>query len=125
NDSFSERWTQIWKTDLRTNELIPLVQGDKGSYDPTFSPDGAWVAFIQRNGKANDLWVVPSGGGAPTQLTTTGVVTAPAWSPDGKYIAFFQADGQSFTASYVEFSVGTDGVPKASKPKDLFRADGI
>lgn len=125
NESFTERWTEIWKTDLGTNEMTPLVQGDTASYYPVFSPDGSWVAFIQRNGKANDLWVVPSGGGAPTQLTTTGVVTAPAWSPDGKNIAFFQADGQSFKASFVEFSVGTDGTPKASKPEDLFTADGI
>ncbi len=124
NESFTERWTQIWKTDVGTNELTPLVQGDKASYYPAFSPDGSWVAFVQRNGKANDLWVVPSGGGEPTQLTTTGVVTAPAWSPDGKHIAFFQVDGQSFKTSYVEFSVGSDGAPKASKPQDLFSADG-
>ena len=125
NDALTEHWTQIWKTDLDSNQLTPLVQSDKASYDPAYSPDGSWVAFIQRNGKWNDLWVVPAGGGTPTQLTTTGVVTAPTWSPDGKNIAFLQADGQSFKASYVEFSVGADGAPKASKPQDFFSADGI
>lgn len=125
NGTLTERWTEIWKTDLGTNELTPLVQGEKASYYPAFSPDGEWVAFVQRNGEANDLWVVPAGGGEPTQLTTTGTVTAPAWSPDGKNIAFFQMDGQSFKASYVEFSVGSDSVPKASKPQDLFSTDGV
>lgn len=125
NADFTDRWTQIWKADLASNQLTPLVQSDKASYSPVYSPDGSWVAFVQRNGKANDLWVVPAAGGAPTQLTTTGIVASPAWSPDGKDIAFFQTDGQSFKASYVEFGAGSNGAPTASKPQDLFTASGV
>jgi uncharacterized repeat protein (TIGR01451 family) len=52
---------------------------------PAWSPSGAMVAFE----KGNDIWVVPSTGGAATQLTfDPGVDSYPCWSPDGTQIVF-------------------------------------
>ena len=54
-----------------------------------WSPDGKTVAFISNISGRNNLWLVPSSGGWPTQLTISDQrQTAPAWSPDGKWIAY-------------------------------------
>src|SRR5262245_18054536 len=54
-------------------------------YQPTWSPDGAWVAFTD----GYDIFVVPATGGNAVRLTnaTTSSFLAPAWSPDGGQIA--------------------------------------
>jgi dipeptidyl aminopeptidase/acylaminoacyl peptidase len=55
----------------------------------TWSPDGKTVAFVSNMSGRNNLWLVPSEGGWPTQLTVSDQrQTSPAWSPDGKWIAY-------------------------------------
>src|SRR3989442_1672523 len=66
------------------------------------SPDGKWVAYtvatpeLEANRNASDIWMVPTGSGAPMQLTRTGHDSSPVWSPDGKQLAFLSSrDGNS------------------------------
>ncbi|HXW92722.1 MAG TPA: S9 family peptidase [Terriglobales bacterium] len=55
----------------------------------TWSPDGKWIAFVANISGRNNLWLVPSEGGWPTQLTISDQrQTGPTWSPDGKWIAY-------------------------------------
>ena len=55
----------------------------------TWSPDGETVAFTCNLSGRNNLWLVPSEGGWPTQLTVSDErQTSPVWSPDGKWIAY-------------------------------------
>jgi len=50
-----------------------------------WSPDGKSVVFVSNISGRNNLWLVPSDGGWPTQLTVSDQrQTAPVWSPDGK-----------------------------------------
>ena len=54
-----------------------------------WSPDGKTVAFVSNISGRNNLWLVASEGGWPTQLTISDQrQTSPAWSPDGKWIAY-------------------------------------
>ena len=54
-----------------------------------WSPDGKTIAFVSNISGRNNLWLVPSAGGWPTQLTISDQRQArPAWSPDGKWIAY-------------------------------------
>ncbi len=56
---------------------------------PTWSPDGKSIAFISNMSGRNNIWLISSDGGFPTQLTVSDQrQTAPAWSPDGKWIAY-------------------------------------
>lgn len=56
---------------------------------PTWSPDGKQIAFISNMSGRNNLWLISSEGGFPTQLTVSDQrQTSPAWSPDGKWIAY-------------------------------------
>ncbi len=119
----TNRTTGIWIVDLSTGRLTSLVKADSGAYDGIWSPDGKWIAFIQRDGTSNDLWVVPSGGGQPTRLTQGKLLASPVWSPDSSQIAFFEVDGKSFKVSYVDFSTDSNGTPSASSVQKLF-SDG-
>jgi len=54
-----------------------------------WSPDGKRVVFMSNISGRNNLWVVPTEGGWPTQLTVSDQRQAePVWSPDGKWIAY-------------------------------------
>jgi dipeptidyl aminopeptidase/acylaminoacyl peptidase len=56
---------------------------------PTWSPDGKSIAFVSNMSGRNNIWVVPSDGGWPVQLTVSDQrQSAPTWSPDGKWIAY-------------------------------------
>jgi dipeptidyl aminopeptidase/acylaminoacyl peptidase len=65
--------------------------------DPQISPDGSRVAFVRVwvNQKADRydsaLWIVPTTGGAPRQLSAGPRDTSPRWSPDGKQLAFIRS----------------------------------
>src|SRR5271156_762612 len=55
----------------------------------TWSPDGKTVAFVSNLSGRNNIWLVPSEGGWPMQLTVSDQrQTSPTWSPDGKWIAY-------------------------------------
>jgi TolB protein len=121
----TQRSTGLWVVDLNSGQLTSLVKADSGAYDGAWSPDGNWIAFIQRDGTNNDLWVVPASGGQPTKLTDGKQLASPVWSPDSSQIAFFEVDGDGFKVSYVNFSVGQDGKPTTSDSEKLFAAGGI
>lgn len=54
-----------------------------------WSPDGKTIAFVSNISGRDNLWLVPSEGGWPTQLTVSDQrQAAPAWSPTGKWIAY-------------------------------------
>ena len=57
--------------------------------DPTWSADGARIAFA--DGNDGGIWVVDEDGSDLTQLTTA-LDRSPAWSPDGTKIAFEHCD---------------------------------
>jgi len=68
---------------------IPMLYSTRNIGGSAWSPDGAQLAFVSNISGRNNLWLVPSGGGWPTQLTISDQRQAePAWSPDGKQIAY-------------------------------------
>lgn len=57
---------------------------------PAYSPDGRWLAFCRAvEGRAPQLWVMPTTGGEPRCLTDATLgVSSPLWSPDSASIVF-------------------------------------
>ena len=55
----------------------------------SWSPDGKQVAFVTNISGRNNIWLVSSDGGWPSQLTISDQrQTDPVWSPNAKWIAF-------------------------------------
>ncbi len=117
-----------------TSEILVTSSGDTesdGDNTPSVSPDGRSVAFSRRDQVtlAINLWKIPIGGGAATQLTTGTTVSDryPRWSPDGEWITFdrqyypfehrtwrIKASGDSLHEVYFAGSGKNAGVPAFS-----------
>jgi serine/threonine protein kinase len=72
---------------------IPITSWSSGAGDllssASFSPDGKMVAYSATKLDATEIWVKPSTGGDPVQVTRNGYYNLyPIWSPNGDEIAF-------------------------------------
>lgn len=68
-------------------------------FDPTWSPDGAHLAFRSQRDGNDEIYVMNADGTCQTNVTKSGEGDwSPAWSPDGKRIAFARFfDSNPFT----------------------------
>jgi Tol biopolymer transport system component/DNA-binding winged helix-turn-helix (wHTH) protein len=63
--------------------------------DPTWSPDGRYIAYSANRGGATNIWMQQISVGDPIQITTGGGPNwQPDWSPDGRYIAYRSDAGE-------------------------------
>ena len=67
-----------------------------GAYDPYWSPDGEWIAYVARDGTRHDVWLVRPDGTGSVRLTSSGRNRMPAWSPDSHWVAFLGLSEQGF-----------------------------
>jgi Tol biopolymer transport system component/DNA-binding winged helix-turn-helix (wHTH) protein len=56
--------------------------------EPTWSPDGTFIAYSSDRAGNSDIWVQPTTEENPVRLTSAANDWQPAWSPDNKYLAF-------------------------------------
>jgi dipeptidyl-peptidase-4 len=99
----------LYSYDLAAQKAVRVTRVEGAEEEPTFSPDGRQVAFV----RANDVYVVPVGGGTERRLTTDGSpdilngkldwvyqeevygrgnFRSHWWSPDSRRIAFLRLD---------------------------------
>jgi Tol biopolymer transport system component len=84
----------LWVMNADGSGQTALNANDVNDTSPHFSPDGKLLAFASILDGDNEVYVMPSGGGAATNLTNTGGGTAgndrgPEWSKDGLARIFF------------------------------------
>jgi Tol biopolymer transport system component len=63
------------------------------SSDPSWSPDGRWIAFGRQRGpfQGSDLYAVAADGTRLHRLARGRDLSRATWSPDGRRIAYFSA----------------------------------
>ncbi len=111
-DSTAGGWQLFAKQRDRLDATV-ITGTDGAAGAPRFSPDGAWIAFVTRDGKVKK---VPRGGGASVVIAdsaSTGTVTSLAWL-DGGTILYVDA-------GFGVRAVGQDG----GAPRQLFAAPNL
>ncbi len=97
--------THLYIIDLPNGKPRRLLSGDSREFQPTWSPDGKWLAYVTWSNAGGQLWKVPAEGGAPVQLTKTpALYSNPVWSPDGTRIVLLR--GNAYDRENSEFDAG-------------------
>jgi Tol biopolymer transport system component/DNA-binding winged helix-turn-helix (wHTH) protein len=82
----------FYRLDLASKEVTQITQFDAAvpaRREFCISPDEAWVAYVEKQGKQFDLWRVPVQGGTPIQLTNDPLFEQrPLWHPLGDRIIY-------------------------------------
>jgi dipeptidyl aminopeptidase/acylaminoacyl peptidase len=94
----SEYLSHIWVVGTDGAEPVQFTRGDASATNPSFSPDGQWLAFTSARDTGDDaggsqVWAISVAGGEafPVTASETGV-SSYAWSPSGARIAFLARD---------------------------------
>jgi Tol biopolymer transport system component len=94
----SEFLTHIWVVSADGMQNSQFTYGEKSCSNPSFSPDGKYLAFTSSRGTTakNQIWLMRMSGGEAEQVTSgKSAVNAFAWSPDSRLIAYTMSDPES------------------------------
>ena len=84
----NRRIPQIWQINADGTELRRMTSGEAGAGNARWSPDGTTIAYLSRG----SVFVMPSTGGTPRQVSKRTGASDIAWHPDGSTIFFVAAD---------------------------------
>lgn len=135
----SGRHTYVYLFDIATKSFDRLTKGKADESSPSWSPDGARLAFMSNRAEDPDrepssqLFVVDarkeSTEKALTPATSRGGRGKPEWSADGKWIAFLEGDDKKYSAYGMEHltlvaSDGSSAPARVKATEDLDRGVG-
>ncbi len=106
---------QIYTSNTVGKNPVAITSRASPNLDPSWSPDGATIAFIgSPNGttdpKDYEVYTVAASGGAATRITSDGLIdNDPYFSPDGKTLAFLT---QTLPPGSPNKPLGTWGIRK-------------
>ena len=111
----------IWTVSSSGGEARRLTSHDGLELFPKISPDGQWIAFSGEYSGSRQIFVIPSNGGVPRQLTwynSVGVMPPRGgwdnavldWTPDSKQILIRSARTEFGERQGKYFLVGLDGL---------------
>ncbi|MEB3322532.1 MAG: hypothetical protein VKI81_06885, partial [Synechococcaceae cyanobacterium] len=99
----------IWLAGRDGGTVRRLTSADGAETDPSFSPDGRWIAFTGEYAGNADVYVVESTGGQPRRLTWhPGADVVQGWTPDGEVLFRSGRTGQP-TKLWQFYTVSVEG----------------
>lgn len=85
----AKRTAKLWMADADGANARQITFGAGNESEPSFSPDGKWLAFVSTRDGSAQLYVLPVAGGEARKVTSVSTgVSAIVWSPDSKSVAF-------------------------------------
>ncbi len=105
-DVFGAYWGgDVWTIDRISSRESKLVEN---AYNPSFSPDGARIAFDAPWTGQRRIWTVDALGHNPKQVTSdvseAHAHLRPRWSPDGRRIVFQNMESTKFDVRVVDLA---------------------
>jgi serine/threonine-protein kinase len=81
-----------WLGGTRVDTLVSLAKDGIRAEDPRISPDGRWVAFVERS--SDHVWVRSLTGPGLLQVSVKGTESNPvAWGPDSRRLYYMNTEG--------------------------------
>ncbi len=102
----------LWLVGRSGGDALRLTSSVGAETNPSFSPDGEWIAFSGQYGGNTDVFLVSADGGQPRRLTWhPGEDVVQGWTADGEILFRSSREGQpTRVAKFFEVGVG-GGLP--------------
>ena len=97
--------THLYVMDLPSGTPKRLTNADSREFQPAWSPDGQWIAYVTWQEGGGQIWRTRANGqGTPQQLTRVPAYYRDvAWSPDGKRLVALRAPRQARVEQFDEW----------------------
>jgi Tol biopolymer transport system component len=90
----------VYVVDANGGDLQKVTSDPASDFDPTWSPDGARLAYRHQTGMdpTSEVWVIGTDGNDAHDISNSADSAdwGPSWSPDGKWIAWNSQQGRAF-----------------------------
>ncbi|PYX40917.1 MAG: amidohydrolase, partial [Acidobacteria bacterium] len=97
--------THLYVMDLSSGTPKRLTNDQNREFQPAWSPDGQWLAYVTWAVDGGQIWKTRAdGSGSPQQLThVAAYYRDPAWSPDGQRIVALRSPRIAHVEEFDEF----------------------
>lgn len=80
---------EIYAVSADGGKAVPIATGMAFEVQPTFSPDGKWIAYVSDRSGGDNVWIARTDGTGARRISDEdegAVRTSPEWSADGKSV---------------------------------------
>ncbi|HET9180305.1 MAG TPA: protein kinase [Terriglobia bacterium] len=99
---------------VRGGSLVQITHDPNLKWRPSWSPDGATLAFTRLNDWGTwDIWEVPALGGIPRRVILN--ATDPDWSPDGHSLAYTNLSQEGYGGIWIS-GISGENARQAAPP---------